>query len=78
MTKAGFQTTVEEIFGLPAGVLREEDSRDTVENWTSVADAQLFTVIASELGVEPDDELLEASRIGDLMGILESRGAFAG
>jgi acyl carrier protein len=78
MTKAGFQTMVEEIFGLPPGKLTDEDSRASVETWTSVADAQLFTVISSEFGIEPDDELLEADRVGDLLSILEARGAFAG
>jgi hypothetical protein len=78
MTKAGFHTAVEEIFDLPPGGLKEEDTRSSVETWTSMADAQLFTVIFGEFGMEPDDELLEAIRIGDLIDILEARGAFAG
>jgi hypothetical protein len=78
MTRAGFQAAVEEIFGVPRGLLKDEDSRDSIEGWTSVADVQLFTLITSEMGIEPDDELLEAVRIGDLMKILGVRGAFTG
>lgn len=76
MTKTGFQSVVEDILGLSPGTLKDDDGRDNVAAWTSVADVQLFTVIESEFGIEPDPELLEAERAGDLMRILETRGAF--
>jgi hypothetical protein len=78
MTKAGFRGAVEEIFGLSPGTLKDDDSRGSVESWTSLADAQLFTIIFSEFDIEPDDQLVEADRIGDILGILEAKGAFAG
>ena len=58
--------------------MNDEDSRETVSTWTSLADVQLFTIISTEFGIEPDSELLEADRAGDLMRILETRGAFRG
>jgi acyl carrier protein len=76
MTKTGFQSAVEDIFGLSPGSLKDEDGRDNISGWTSLADVQLFTVISSEFGIEPDSELVEAERVGDLMRILEDRGAF--
>ncbi len=64
--------------GLTPGTLKDNDGRDTIPTWTSLADVQLFTVISTELGIEPDNELLEADRAGQLMSILEERGAFRG
>lgn len=78
MTKTGFQSAFEDILGLPPGSLKDDDGRDNLTGWTSLADVQLFTVITAELGIEPDGELLEADRAGDLIRILESRGAFQG
>jgi len=76
MIKTGFQSAVEDILGLPPGTLKDGDGRDTIASWTSLADVQLFTVISAEFGIEPDAELLEADRFGDLVRILEARGAF--
>ena len=78
MTRTGFQSAVEDILGLTPGTLKDNDGRDTIPTWTSLADVQLFTVISTELGIEPDNELLEADRAGQLMSILEERGAFRG
>lgn len=77
MTRREFSLALEEIFGVPKRSLREQDDRTTVTEWTSLADAKIFSFIATELGVEPDDELIEASTVGDLLRALESRGAFA-
>jgi acyl carrier protein len=77
MTRSGFKTSLEEILGVPAGALQDSDSRDTIATWSSVADVQILTSITSEFGLEPDAELLEAETVGDLLGILESRGIFS-
>lgn len=78
MTRTSFQGAVEDILGLTPGTLKDNDGRDTIPTWTSLADVQLFTVISTELGIEPDNELLEADRAGQLMRLLEARGAFQG
>jgi acyl carrier protein len=76
MTRSGFLRAMEEILGADARSLREEDSRDTIAQWTSLADVQIFTLITSEFGIEPDDQLIEAETVGDLLGVLQSRSAF--
>ena len=78
MTRREFSFALEEILGVPKRSLREQDDRTTVSEWTSLADAKIFSFIAGELGIEADDELIEAPSVGDLMRILENRGAFAG
>jgi hypothetical protein len=35
---------MEEMLGGPARTLREQDSRETVAQWTSLADVQIFSV----------------------------------
>ena len=77
MTKAGFKTCLEEILGVPSGSLLDSDSRETIETWSSIADVQILTSITSEFGIEPDAELMEAETAGDLLAILETRGAFS-
>ena len=54
MTSAAFRNSLEEIFGTPRGSLKDSDTRDTVEGWTSLADVQVLSVISSEFGIEPD------------------------
>lgn len=76
MTKAGFQRAMEEILGLENRTLRAEDTRDTLAQWNSLADVQLFSLITSQFGIEPDGEVLEAESVGDLMAVLQGRGAF--
>jgi acyl carrier protein len=76
MTRSGFLRAMEEILGVATRTLREEDTRHTVAQWTSLADVQIFSLITSEFGVEPDDELIEAETVGDLLMVLQSRGAF--
>ncbi len=67
---------MEEILGAPRGSLRDTDTRDTVENWSSIADVQLFTLITGEFGIEPDEEILGAESIGDLTHVLAERRVF--
>jgi acyl carrier protein len=76
MTRSGFLRAMEEILGVATRTLREEDSRDSVAQWTSLADVQIFSLITSEFGIEPDSELIEAETVGDLLQVLRSRGLF--
>lgn len=78
MTRSGFFQAMEEILGVGRNTLKDSDSRETIEGWTSLADVQIFGLIESELGVEPDAELIEAETAGDLARILEERGALRG
>ncbi len=71
VTKADFQAVVEDILEVPRGSLQDGDSRDSIESWSSVADVQIVTYLASELGIEPDAELIEAETFGDLVRKLE-------
>jgi acyl carrier protein len=76
MTRTAFQTVLEEIFDVPRGSLQPTDSRDTVEGWTSIADVQVLTTISSEFGLEADADLLQAETVGDLLQVLQDKGAF--
>lgn len=76
MTRTDFVRALEEILGLDRGTLRDESSRDTVDEWTSLADVQIFSLIESEFGIEPSEELISAETVGDLLRILQSQGAF--
>jgi hypothetical protein len=62
MTRSESLGAMEEMLGGPARTLREQDSRETVAQWTSLADVQIFSVTRSEFGIEPDGELIEAKR----------------
>lgn len=64
------------MLGVAPRTLREEDSRHTVAQWTSLADVQIFSLITSEFGIEPDGELIEAETVGDLLRVLQSRRCF--
>ena len=76
MTATAFRNSLEEIFGAPRGSLKDSDTRDTVEGWTSLADVQVLSVISSEFGIEPDADILEAESTGDLIRVLHDKGAF--
>jgi len=76
MTRSGFLRAMEEMLGVATRSLREEDSRDSIARWTSLVDVQIFSLITGEFGIEPDSELIEAETVGDLLHILQSRGAF--
>ena len=76
MTSVAFRNSLEEIFGAPRGSLKDSDTRETVEGWTSLADVQVLSVISSEFGIEPDADILEAESTGDLIRVLQEKGAF--
>jgi acyl carrier protein len=67
---------MEQILDVPTRTLREEDSRETVAQWTSLIDVQIFSLISSEFGIEPDDGLIEAETVGDMLMVLRRKGAF--
>jgi hypothetical protein len=77
MTKTAFRSIVEEILSLDPGSLQDTDTREGIHTWTSLADVQIMTVMASDLGLEEDAELIEYETIGELLTQLERRGAFA-
>jgi hypothetical protein len=76
MTKTAFRSMLEEILSADPGSLRDTDTRAAVKNWTSLADVQIMTVMASDLGLQEDAELLDYETIGELLDLLEQRGAF--
>ena len=76
MTRSGFLRAMEEMLGMETRSQKEEDRRDSVTQWTSLADVQMFSLITSEFGIEPDSDLIEAETVGDVLRVLESRGAF--
>lgn len=73
MTQSDFRAAIEEILELPPDSLQDSDSRDTIPTWTSLADVKIVTFIASEFGVEPDGELMEAETFGELVKALETK-----
>lgn len=76
MTKDAFKVVLEDILSVPPGTIKESDTRDTIEGWSSLADVEILTVVSGELGVETDSELLEYESVDDLLKILERRNAF--
>jgi acyl carrier protein len=78
MTRSGFRAVLEDILSVPRGSLMDADSRDTVEAWSSLADAQILASITSEFGLEPEAELLEAETVGELLNLLEQRRVLSG
>jgi acyl carrier protein len=75
MTKDQFRAALEDLLVVPRGALRDDDSRETVKGWSSLADVQIMILLETELGIE-DSETLEYERVGDLVAALEGRGAF--
>ena len=74
MTRSAFKTLLEEILRVPPGSLAESDTRETVENWSSLVDVEIMTIIGSELGI--DAELLEYETVGELLDLLEGQQVF--
>ena len=74
MTKRAFTAMLEEILRVPPGQLTESDTRESVENWSSLADVEILTVISSEFGL--DAEIFEYESVGELLTQLEERQAF--
>jgi hypothetical protein len=77
MTREAFRTLLEDLLGAAPGSLRDDDTRETVPEWSSLADVQIMTVIASELRLDQDPELLSCESVGELLDELGRRGAFA-
>ena len=75
MTKTSFRAMLEEILRVAPGELSDNDSRESVENWSSLADVEILTVISSELGI--DAELLEYETVGELLTQLDEHQAFS-
>jgi hypothetical protein len=76
MTRTAFRTMLEEILSVPAGSLQDSDTRETVEDWSSLVDVQIMTVMGSELALDEDPELISFESVGELLDELEQRGAF--
>lgn len=77
MNQSVFVNVLEDIFDVPRGSLTTTDTRDSVENWTSIADVQILTAISAEFGLEPDVDLLQAESVGALLTALQTKGAFS-
>jgi hypothetical protein len=75
VNRTAFKTLLEEILRVPPGTLRETDTRESLKNWSSLADVEILTVIDSELGV--DAELFEYESIGDLLDLLDKEQVFS-
>jgi hypothetical protein len=78
MTRDEFRAAMEDILDVPRGGLKDSDSRNTVESWSSLADVQILAYLTSETGVDPDAEMMEAETFGDLIQVLDQRAAFSG
>ena len=78
MTRLEFQNAAEDLFKVPRGSLKPTDSRDTVKTWESFVDVDLLNLIEKEFGIEAESEIMEQETFGDLVHLLESKGAFSG
>lgn len=78
MTRVALQSAIEDLFGVPGGSLKDSDSRDTIEGWSSIEDVNLLALIQSESGIDASAELLQAETIGELIGALEQKGIVTG
>jgi len=78
MTKLEFKYRVEAILKIPSGSLKVSDSRDTIASWESFTDVDLLNLIEKEFGIEAEAEIVEQETFGDLLELLESKGAFRG
>jgi acyl carrier protein len=76
MTKSEFRKILEDLLAPDSGILQDTDTRESIENWSSLADVQVLAVISGELGFEADRDLLNYESIGELLTILERRKAF--
>ena len=68
---------LEDILSVPPGSLEDSATRQSLRSWTSLADVQIFVVMASELGLDDAAETIEYESIGELFAELDGRGAFA-
>jgi len=77
MTAYAFREALEDILGVPRGVLKDTDSRETIDTWSSIADVQILTTISSEFGIEPEPDLVQAETVGELLQALAGRNVFS-
>jgi acyl carrier protein len=77
MTKAAFKKVLEEILDVPPGSLKETETRDTIEGWSSLTDVQILTAIWSELNIEVEPDEFSFESVGDLLSLLEENQAFS-
>jgi len=77
MTKQAFRSVLEDILSVQPGTLRDSDTRETLPDWTSLADVQILVAMGSELGIEEDTEMLSYETVGELLAALDEKGAFA-
>jgi hypothetical protein len=78
MTRLQFKAAVEDVFGVPAGSLKDSDSRETIETWSSLEDLNLLAMIHTELGWNADAEVIQVETIGELIELLDSKGVLKG
>jgi acyl carrier protein len=78
MTRLEFQNAAEDLFKIPRGSLKPTDSRDTIKAWESFVDVDLINLIEKQFGIEVESEIVEQETFGDLVHLLESKGAFSG
>jgi hypothetical protein len=69
---------LEEILSVSPGSLRDSDTRETIEEWSSLVDVEIMTIIGSELALDEDPELASFDSVGELLDELSQRGAFTG
>jgi acyl carrier protein len=77
MTRAAFRGVLEEILSVDPGTLQDADSRETIQGWSSIVDVQIMAFVSSELGLEEEAEMLSFESIGELLDVLERRGALS-
>jgi acyl carrier protein len=77
MTRLEFQAAVEGLFKVPRGSLKLSDTRDSVKTWESFVDVDLLNLIEKEFGIEAESEIMEQETFGELLQLLESKGAFS-
>jgi acyl carrier protein len=77
MTKAAFKKVLEEILDVPPGSLKEGETRDSIEGWSSLTDVQILTAIWSELQLEVDPDEFAFESVGELLSLLEANQAFS-
>jgi acyl carrier protein len=76
MTKIEFRRSLQDLLAPDSGSLHDSDTRDTVEQWSSLADVQILALISGTFGMEPDHALLNYETVGELLSLLEGRQAF--
>jgi hypothetical protein len=53
-----------------------DGNRDNIDVWTLMSDGQIFSLIESEFAIEPNEDLIGAETVADLLRVLQDRGAF--